>query len=389
MTVTDESALEVVRMSSYPLVSIVLPTHNGARYLRDAIDSCIAQTYKQWELIVVDDASTDDTPCIIADYVARDGRISSVRNLKNCRLPGSLNRGFARARGELFTWTSDDNIYRPHALENMVGFLLENPDIALVYTDFSEIDEAGQILGSGLTGPVQELALGCVIGACFLYRRVVDEQLGGYDESMFLVEDYDFWLRASTRFKLARLEQDLYMYRRHSQSLTQTRPEEVREALERCWTKHLPRLDWMSVDIRERAYWNLEFVSRERQALRELTQLLPKGCRFVLVDEQNLWRYDQLPGKRIPFLERNGEYWGMPTDDIAAIQECERLREAGAEYIVFAWPSFWSLDYYSKFQMHLRSHYRCILENERLVVFALYSQGDPSRTEAMEEHVIA
>src|SRR6516162_6752271 len=105
--------------TSLPLISIVLPTFNGARYLREAIESCLHQSYPNWELILVDDASTDETPSIIADYLARDRRVTSLRNPVNRKLPGSLNAGFAQARGELLTWTSDDNCYRPHALNEM------------------------------------------------------------------------------------------------------------------------------------------------------------------------------------------------------------------------------------------------------------------------------
>ena len=96
-------------MISDPLISIVLPSYNGARYVCESIDSCLRQSYHNWELIIVDDASTDDTPSIIAEYVARDHRIRSIRNAVNRRLPGSLNIGFADASVQFLTWTSDDN----------------------------------------------------------------------------------------------------------------------------------------------------------------------------------------------------------------------------------------------------------------------------------------
>ena len=92
-------------MKRNPLVSIVLPTHNGARYLEQAVQSCLDQTYRNWELIIVDDASTDETPALIARLVAADSRIRSIRNEVNQKLPGALNTGFAQARGEYLTWT--------------------------------------------------------------------------------------------------------------------------------------------------------------------------------------------------------------------------------------------------------------------------------------------
>src|SRR5262249_43437912 len=226
--------------TSCPLISIVLPTYNGARYLRDAIESCLHGTYPNWELILVDDASTDDTPSIIAEYMARDCRVAALCNPVNRKLPGSLNAGFARARGELLTWTSDDNCYRPEALSEMAAFLSANPSVDLVYADFSVIDDEGAVTGEGWLGPIQELPLRSSIGACFLYRRAVHDCLGGYDEDLVLVEDWDFWLRASTSFRLARLREDLYLYRCHKDSLTGTQLERVRSAQERCLAKNLP-----------------------------------------------------------------------------------------------------------------------------------------------------
>src|SRR3989338_10314783 len=110
-----------------PKVSIVLPTYNGARYLRQSIDSCLSQTYKNIELIIVDDCSTDETPDIVHSY--NDPRIRYVRNKTNQRLPRSLNIGFALTTAEYLTWTSDDNEFLPQAIETMLKVLLEDKTI--------------------------------------------------------------------------------------------------------------------------------------------------------------------------------------------------------------------------------------------------------------------
>ncbi len=100
----------------------------------------------------------------------------------------------------------------------------------------------------------------------------------------------------------------------------------------------------------------------------DLDRLIPADCLFILVDDSQLER-----GKRrfLPFLEKEGKYWGAPPDDTTAIAELERMRQGGAGFIAFAWPAFWWLDHYGKFQEYLRSQFPCILENERLVVFEL------------------
>ena len=82
-----------------PVVSIVLPTYNGSTYLGEAIESCLAQTYPAWELIIVDDCSTDATPALLAQYAARDQRIRVIRHEENRKVPGALNTGHAAARG--------------------------------------------------------------------------------------------------------------------------------------------------------------------------------------------------------------------------------------------------------------------------------------------------
>ena len=106
---------------SEPLVSIVLPTYNRAHLLGHAIRSVLAQMYRNLELIVVDDNSKDDTPSVVRSF--DDARIRCVRNDPNLKLPAALNRGFSLARGELLTWTSDDNLYAPAAIGKMAAAL--------------------------------------------------------------------------------------------------------------------------------------------------------------------------------------------------------------------------------------------------------------------------
>jgi predicted O-methyltransferase YrrM len=105
-------------------------------------------------------------------------------------------------------------------------------------------------------------------------------------------------------------------------------------------------------------------------AARDIADLVPPGEAFILVDEAQ-WTIDVGPRRALPFLERDGEYWGPPPDDATAIAEVERLRRAGARFIVFARPAFWWLEHYRAFSVSLRSSFACVLESERLVVFDL------------------
>lgn len=95
------------------LISIVLPIYNGEKYMKQSIDSVINQTYANWELLIVDDGSTDNTAAIAREYAEKDNRIKYYKNPQNMRLPKTLNRGFSLATGDYLTWTSDDNYYYP------------------------------------------------------------------------------------------------------------------------------------------------------------------------------------------------------------------------------------------------------------------------------------
>jgi glycosyltransferase involved in cell wall biosynthesis len=227
-----------------PLISIVLPTFNGARHLSEAIESCLNQTWPNLELIIVDDHSTDSTPEIIARYAARDERIRHLRHDKNRKLPAALNSGFAQARAGYCTWSSDDNLYRPDALDKMAAFLDQNEKVDVIYTSYSRIDEAGRPSSPVLMLAPEYLGYqGNVIAPCFLFRRRVYDWVNGYAEDLFLAEDYFFWLCAAGKFNFASLPEDLYQYREHYDSLTSQKTERVLRVTLTALEKALDRID--------------------------------------------------------------------------------------------------------------------------------------------------
>lgn len=209
-------------MSRTPRVSIILPVHNGAAYLRAAVDSVLAQSFSDFELVCVDDGSSDDSAAILDSYRAHPA-VQIVTLSPNGGLPAALNAGFAVARGDLHGWTSDDNILRPNMLATLVAALDDRPDIDIVHSGYSVIDAHGTVTDQVAVGPATDLLFGNNIGASFLYRRAVTDALGGYDEGLFGAEDYDFWLRAARTFRFLALPDDLYLYRKHGGSLTNRR----------------------------------------------------------------------------------------------------------------------------------------------------------------------
>jgi glycosyltransferase involved in cell wall biosynthesis len=246
-----------------PLVSIVLPTYNGARYLDDSVRSCLAQTHTNWQLIIVDDCSTDDTPLRIAQYISADSRIQSVRHETNRKLPAALNTGFRVARGDFLTWTSDDNYYLPEALQSMLTFLESHPEAGMVYTDWTMVEENDGSAQRMVVGDPNDLIIENRIGPCFLYRRQVKEVIGSYAEDLFLAEDYDYWLRVSRHFRLLPLHQNLYYYRCHGMSLKSRHQDMIVRVADAVSMRNLPYLKWVSRSKKSEAF--LELAGRARQ----------------------------------------------------------------------------------------------------------------------------
>ncbi len=214
-------------MENSPRVSIVLPTYNGARYLRQSLDNCLRQTYRNIELIVVDDGSSDQTPQIVSSY--EDPRLRYVRHPRNQGLPTALNTGFEQATGDYLTWTSDDNMFLPNAVEKMVRFA-ETGHHAFVFCDYYRFTGEDTSLGTEhVTLPDDPpLDKDNYIGYCFLYSRQVRDRIGDYDPNTRLAEDYDYWIRISKQFPLTHLNEPLYLTRFHDKSLYATRYLEVK-----------------------------------------------------------------------------------------------------------------------------------------------------------------
>jgi hypothetical protein len=121
-------------------------------------------------------------------------------------------------------------------------------------------------------------------------------------------------------------------------------------------------------ECREAVQWNY----LAKLATEELLASIPPGEKIILVDQDEWGTSANLAGRlRIPFLERDGEYWGAPPDDATGVAEFERLRRDGASFAAFGWPAFWWLDHYPGLRDHLRTNFRPVLENDRIIVFDL------------------
>ena len=276
-----------------PAISIVLPTYNGSRFIRQSIESCLAQTFVDFELIIVNDCSTDNTLDIINEYAKKDTRIKIVDNIANLKLPLSLNAGFNVAQGLYHTWTSDDNYYAPNALETLHNKLKANNQIDFIYTDYTLIDDKNNIIGEKRFNDINDSFtkwIGC--GACFLYKAEIFKSIKGYSPAAFLIEDYDFFMRAYLDFKFCYFPgTNLYYYREHDSSLTAQHGKTVnliaKIMIERQMGRleeKLPKSD-LALLYRKFAVFNALQVSQLNKAsyyLQKLYRLSPKQA-FISV----------------------------------------------------------------------------------------------------------
>jgi hypothetical protein len=369
------------------MASIIIDNYNYGRFLEEAIDSALDQTYSDTEVIVVDDGSTDDSGEIIDGY---GDRIIPVFK-ENGGQASAFNVGFELSRGEVVFFLDADDRFFPTTVEETMGVF--GSGIAKVHWPLREIDEHGETTGQVV--PSWELQEGnlrqivirdgpprCIVAPTTgnaWARALLQRVLPIPEKEWRICADYYLHTLAPVFGRIKRLLEPQGAYRVHDQNNYSTHRtfderllrdldlnDRARAALSRLCQD-------MGIQVDTETWKSTLWLHQLRLATQEIMELVPEGEAFILVDGDMWVTDDELGGRRrIPFLERDGQYWGAPPDDATAIRQLERLRqETEASFMVFAWPAFWWLEYYAGLRDHLRSEYRCVLENERLVAFDL------------------
>jgi glycosyltransferase involved in cell wall biosynthesis len=217
-----------------PAVSVVLATYNYGRYLAGALDSALAQTLSELEIIVIDDGSTDETKEVMAPYLANP-RIRYF-GTDHGGQPAAKNIGIRLARAPLFAFLDADDLWLPTKLEKQVALFAANPNLGVVYSRRWLMDEQGRPLHF----PQPPLPRGNVLEAMFrqnficfssaVVRRSVFDQVGLFDTSMALAIDYDLWLRVAQRFPFDYVNEPLVKYRTGHASLSRRTEERLKTA---------------------------------------------------------------------------------------------------------------------------------------------------------------
>jgi GT2 family glycosyltransferase len=210
-----------------PAVSVLMAVRNGGPFLDASLASIAQQTFTDWEMVVVDDASDDSTPRVLADWAAKEPRIRLVTNAVNIGQTASLNKGLRECRGDWVARQDADDLSDPRRLAAQMRFLDKHSDIVLLGTQGILIDEAGRKVGL-LDVPCAEagilwtsMLLNPFLHTSVVFRRAsVLEKYGGYDENFRIAQDYDLWVRVLNSSPTANLPARLVSYRRSDESLS-------------------------------------------------------------------------------------------------------------------------------------------------------------------------
>lgn len=214
-------------MSHTPLISVLMPVYNAERYVAQAVDSILAQTCSDFEFLMIDDGSTDQSRAILQKYAIVDPRIRLISRA-NTGYAVALNEMLNLAHGEYVARMDADDIALPDRFKLQVEFLRQNPDCVCVGGAFNLIDEQGRLL-THLQVPVadteiQKAALaghGSICHPTVMMPRAVLLEMGGYNVEMQPAEDLDLWLRLGEVGKLANLPESVLNYRLHSKSVSE------------------------------------------------------------------------------------------------------------------------------------------------------------------------
>lgn len=236
-----------------PDISVIMSVYNGETYLKEAIESVINQTFKNWELIVINDCSTDGTAEILAELSSQDPRIKVHPNEVNLRLPTSLNKAISLAQGKYLARMDADDICLPHRLEKQFDFMEKNPDISLSSCKFMTVKN-GVYMPGGAGGRCDNDAVRAMllVGNPILHPGVIAKaevmRKYNYDPTHTCTEDLELWTRmAMGGERIEILPECLLIYRLHDKQITSTTLEkqhtEVLKVQEKFYGTLLEKMD--------------------------------------------------------------------------------------------------------------------------------------------------
>ncbi|MBD2079350.1 glycosyltransferase family 2 protein [Leptolyngbya sp. FACHB-17] len=402
-------------MVSKTKVTVAIPTYNRSDLLKVSLESVLNQDYPDFQVLILDNASTDNTEAIVRSF--DDPRIIYVRHSTNIGLLNNWNKAIELSNSSYLTILSDDDVLLPGFIDEFAKAFDEHPCVGLVAAPAKFIDQHSAPLQVIDRERSDEFPIGILSGIEYLHQivsgrkwilrtsavmfRIDALSVIGSIDAPHAVEicDLNLFLRIAAQFDFFFLSNELAQVRFHSEQCSMdsfhaaggTGPLAVMaektdaiayllqssraaDANYRQWlaerllhislcrseltTQHIPKL-------------NLSWSERLQIALQQITNIVPPQKQFILVDE-NQWGCEKRSDfQALPFLEQEGQYWGAPQDSQTAIRELERMRYQGASFLVIGWTAFWWFDYFAEFRSYLNTKFPCTLKNSCLMVFDL------------------
>jgi glycosyltransferase involved in cell wall biosynthesis len=372
--------------SSRHLASVIVTSFNYERFLRQAIDSALSQTWPAVEIIVVDDGSTDGSRRVIEGYGPRLHAVFKPNGGQG----SALNAGFACSHGDVVLFVDSDDALLPHAVERAIG-IMADPAVAKTQWNAREIDEAGRPTGRRI--PDLPLSRGdlrdrVLAGGPYGYywpptsanawsRGLLERILPMPEASFRTCPDLYLAALAPLYGHVESVDEPLSLWRRHlaNHSWREDLATRVQEGVERdertirALIEHAERLGLAA----DRTAWQPHtWWTQISAAIADIASVVPEGASFVLANQDAWASGPRIAGRTaLPFLERDGLYWGPPADDAEAIAELQRQRDRGHRYFVVAFPHLWYLEHYHGLRAWLQKHARPHLHNGRVAVFQL------------------
>lgn len=271
-------------MSQNPKVSVVMAVYNCQRYLTDAIESIRRQTYNDWEFVIIDDCSADNTPAILEQYVEMfPDKIKVYNNNANLGIASSLNKAIGLSNGQYIACMDADDISKPYRFQKQIDFLESNPDIAIVSSAEVYIDEFGKIIGRRfpVTAPnkIRKKILqgkNVIVHPAVMMRKSAFIACGKYNDKLtFGFEDSHLWNKFISRgFQFAILQEPLISYRIHQNAISNRKytNEQIRLRDEIVKTDDPPMelVDTLRIDIEKSKYNNFAFDCRKSRIVNSL-----------------------------------------------------------------------------------------------------------------------
>lgn len=197
----------------YPLVSVIMSVYNRQNYLCRAIDSLFKQTYTNWELIAVDDGSTDNSSSLLNDYKTKSEKIKIIYQ-RHKNLSSARNNGIRNSSGSYLTFLDSDDEYKENHIDLRINYMLKKKDLDLLH---GGVEVIGNQFVPDKDDKHKQIHLSqCAIGATFFGKRYVFDQLGGFNEAITYSEDSEFLSRAKKAYKVKKIDFSTYIYHRET-----------------------------------------------------------------------------------------------------------------------------------------------------------------------------